>query len=127
MNILASNFIVDRSFSTTNAPKELELYRQYFIDGNQQLYQLTDDYSVQEWFCGVNPMGRSWDNFVEHKTLAPQLPDRGNSLQAIPRTYAQSNTGLGLRITNIGYCSCQFTVYRLKGNGDIVLRYQSKR
>lgn len=118
INILASNFVVDKDFAGTTAPKESPIYSQHYVDGNRSLSQLTDSWSLWEWFGNVDPNTIKHDNVVPRKTAVTELPGHG-SLPTRSRNYTQSNTGLTVKINNIGFTSCIIKAYRIKEGGQL--------
>lgn len=118
MNILAANYVVDRDFSSQNPPKESPIYRQHYVDGNRSINQLTDPWSLHEWFGDIDPNTLHPDNAVTQNSQVQQLPTHGD-LSAKPRNYGESNTGVTVKINNIGYTSCTLKAYRIKEGGAL--------
>lgn len=102
INVLAANYIVERDFSTENPPRESPIYKQHYVDGNRSINQLTDSWSLHEWFGDINPNTINPDNVVTQNNPVQQLPGHG-SLSAKTRNYTESNTGLNIQINNVGY------------------------
>ncbi|MFI8416379.1 GH39 family glycosyl hydrolase [Serratia sp. NPDC078593] len=118
INILAANYVVDRDFSTQNPPKESPIYQQHYVDGNRPISQLTDAWSLSEWFGDVDPNTINPDNVVTQNTTVNQLPVHG-SLPRRPRNYSASNAGLSLTINNVDFTSCTLKAYRIKEGGTL--------
>ncbi|NEG64483.1 glycoside hydrolase family 39 [Pantoea agglomerans] len=118
INVLAANYVVDKDFSTSSAPKESPLYRQHYVDGNRSLQQLTDPWSLNEWFGNVDPNTIQYDNTVTQKATVDQLPTHGQ-LNAKPRNYTDSNEGLTLKLNNLGFSSCEVKAFRVKEGGQL--------
>ncbi|CAI3959681.1 Beta-xylosidase (XynB) (PDB:1PX8) [Commensalibacter communis] len=121
INILAANYKVDRNFSNGNIPPtETRLYKQYYLDSGRTINQITDQWSIDHWFGGVNPSSIITDNSVTQKNVVSQLPVNGR-LTSRARNYNQSDSGLTLTINNIetkfrGY---KITAYRIKEGGPL--------
>lgn len=118
INVLAANYIVERDFSTENPPRESPIYKQHYVDGNRSINQLTDSWSLHEWFGDINPNTINPDNVVTQNNPVQQLPGHG-SLSAKTRNYTESNTGLNIQINNVGYTSCSLKAYRIKEGGGL--------
>lgn len=118
INVLAANYIVERDFSTENPPREPPIYKQHYVDGNRSINQLTDSWSLHEWFGDINPNTINPDNVVTQNNPVQQLPGHG-SLSAKTRNYSESNTGLNIQINNVGYTSCLLKAYRIKEGGGL--------
>ncbi|SFN20321.1 Glycosyl hydrolases family 39 [Izhakiella capsodis] len=119
INILVSNFHVDNNFSNPNLkPAETDVYKQHYLDTNRTLDQLTDEWSLNEWFGGVNPNNIKPDNVIKNTNLVPNPPVYGK-LAAHSRNYSESDNGLSLTIKNIGYNNISITAFRIEEGGDL--------
>ncbi|NEG64482.1 glycoside hydrolase family 39 [Pantoea agglomerans] len=118
INILAANYVVDKTFSSTSAPTESPLYKQYYVDGNRSLDQLTDSWSLWEWFGNVDPNTIQHDNVVTQKSVVSELPSHG-ILGIKSRNYIDSNKGISISIHELGSTSCTVKAYRVKEGGQL--------
>lgn len=119
LNILASNYKVDKSFTDGNkAPSESSIYQQYYLDCNRDINQLTDEWSINEWFGGINPTTITGDNVVNQNNTVSQIPNSGQP-QPVARDYSNSDTGIIINIKNLVYTDAKVTVFRIRENGDL--------
>lgn len=122
LNILASNYKIDKDFSTTNPPKGIALYRQHYLDTSRTINQLTDQWGMDEWFGGLNPTTITTNNAVTQNTnIASQLPVNDKDLKARARNYTLSDTGLILSIKDIpsDFKGYKLIAYRIKEGGPL--------
>ncbi|EQB97867.1 GH39 family glycosyl hydrolase [Photorhabdus temperata] len=101
INILAANYKVDRSLADGNSAPDY-LYQQYYLDTNRSLNQLTDTWSKNKWFGGVDPTTIHPDNAVVQYEVINEIPD-DNMLRAKSRNYIDSDQGITVVINHIGY------------------------
>lgn len=113
INILAANYEIVKDFVTTNNPTESPLYRQHYVDGNRQINQLTDSWSLNEWFGGIDPTTITPNNAVTQKPTVAQIPIEA-ALKASSRQYTESQNGAVFNINNIKYGSYKLHAWRIK-------------
>ncbi|MEB6337477.1 GH39 family glycosyl hydrolase [Serratia rhizosphaerae] len=118
LNVIAANYKVDKNFPNDRPPKESPIYKQHYVDGNRSISELTDTWSINEWFGGVNPTSIQGDNYVPKKDIVNQLPNHG-VLKARTRNYTESDQGVMVKISNIGYKSLEVKAYRIKEGGAL--------
>ncbi|ETS33045.1 glycoside hydrolase family 39 [Photorhabdus temperata] len=117
VNILAANYKVDKSFADSNSAPDY-LYQQYYLDTSRSLNQLTDTWSKNKWFGGVDPTTMNSDNMVVQHDPVQKLPD-DNLLRAKSRDYTNSDQGVTVVINHIGYKKFKVKAYRIKEGGGL--------
>ncbi|KER00972.1 hypothetical protein LGZ99_22990 [Photorhabdus temperata] len=88
VNILAENYKVDKNFADGNSAPDY-LYQQYYLDTSRTLNQLTDTWSKNKWFGGIDPTIIHSDNVVVQHDPVQKLPD-DTLLRAKSRDYTNS-------------------------------------
>ncbi|WP_350307231.1 GH39 family glycosyl hydrolase [Photorhabdus viridis] len=119
INILAANYKVDKSFSDSNvAPVPADLYRQYYFDSSRSLDQLTDTYSKNKWFGGIDPTTIHPNNAVVQNDPVQQIPI-DTLLRPKSRDYTYSDQGVTVVIDNIGCKKVKVKAYRIQEGGSL--------
>ncbi|SFN20285.1 Glycosyl hydrolases family 39 [Izhakiella capsodis] len=114
LKILISNYKVDKDFTDGGVPPSgHDIYKQYYIDSNRSLKQLTDQWSLDEWFGGKNPNLIRPDNFVEQQAQLANPPVNGH-LSAHERNYYHSDSGLITVVDNIAANNVNIAVKRIQ-------------
>ncbi|MBS9437292.1 glycoside hydrolase family 39 [Photorhabdus noenieputensis] len=117
INILAANYKVDKSLADGNAAPDY-LYQQYYLDASRSLNQLTDAWSKNKWFGGVDPTTIHVDNAVlQHEPVKP-FPGN-NMLRAKNRDYTDSDQGVTVVINHIGYKKFRVKAFRIQEGGSL--------
>ncbi|MGV8001305.1 glycoside hydrolase family 39 [Photorhabdus temperata subsp. temperata] len=117
INILAANYKVDKNFADGNSAPDY-LYQQYYLDTSRTLNQLTDTWSKNKWFGGIDPTIIHSDNAVVQHDPVQKLPD-DNLLRAKSRDYTNSDQGLTVVINHIGYKKFKVKAYRIQEGGEL--------
>ncbi|MCW7548360.1 glycoside hydrolase family 39 [Photorhabdus sp. APURE] len=116
INILAANYKVDKSLADGNAAPDY-LYQQHCLDTSRSLDQLTDTWSKDKWFGGVDPTTIHVDNaVVQHD---PVKPFPTNMLRAKNRDYTDSDQGVTVVINHIGYKKFKVKAFRIQEGGSL--------
>ncbi|WP_036772505.1 GH39 family glycosyl hydrolase [Photorhabdus australis] len=116
INILAANYKVDKDFADGNVAPDY-LYQQYYLDTGRLLDQLTDNWSKDKWFGGVDPTTISVDNaVVQHD---PVKPFPSNLLKVKSRDYTDSDHGVTVVINHINYKKFNVKAYRIQEGGSL--------
>uniref|UniRef100_UPI0036DD1B71 GH39 family glycosyl hydrolase n=1 Tax=Photorhabdus sp. RM322S TaxID=3342825 RepID=UPI0036DD1B71 len=119
INILAANYKVDKSFSDGNvAPVPADLYRQYYLDTSRTLEKLTDTYSKNQWFGGIDPTTIHHNNAVVQNDPVQQIPT-DTYLRPKSRDYIHSDQGVTVVIDHIGYKKFKVKAYRIQEGGGL--------
>ncbi|WP_387463754.1 glycoside hydrolase family 39 [Photorhabdus sp. RM323S] len=117
VNILAANYKVDKSFADGYSAPDY-LYQQYYLDTSRSLNKLTDTWSKNKWFGGVDPTTIHPDNAVVQHGPVKQLSD-DNMLRAKSRDYTNSDQGVTVVINHIGYKKFKVKAYRIQEGGGL--------
>ncbi|MGV8001307.1 glycoside hydrolase family 39 [Photorhabdus temperata subsp. temperata] len=117
INILAANYKVDRSLADGNSAPDY-LYQQYYLDTSRSLNKLTDIWSKNKWFGGVDPTTIHPDNAVVQYEVINKIPD-DNMLRAKNRNYIDSDQGITVVINHIGYKKFKVKAYRIQEGGTL--------
>ncbi|MDF7674320.1 glycoside hydrolase family 39 [Acetobacteraceae bacterium ESL0709] len=118
INVLVANYEVDMRNTRQTPPTSSPLYAQHYVDGNRQISQLTDQWSLNEWFGGVNPNTINPNNAVTQKQTVTQLPTNG-SVNARTRDYTASSQGVQFSINNISQQNFRLSAWRVKEGGEL--------
>lgn len=101
VKILVANYRVDPSLSDPGAPPASgRRYAQHYVDFGRDIAQMTDDWTVQNYFGGKNPTTLYNNNTSNQQTLGSSLFYGGN-LTPRYRNYADSAGGVSLSVNNL--------------------------
>ncbi|TDB59997.1 GH39 family glycosyl hydrolase [Photorhabdus khanii] len=117
INILAANYKVDESLADGNSAPDY-FYQQYYLDTSLTLNQLTDAWSKNKWFGGVDPTTIHTDNTVVQNEIVKKFPD-DNMLKVKTRNYNNSDQGITVVINHIGYKKFKVKAYRIQEGGTL--------
>lgn len=117
INVLAANYEVNMSL-VVDTPNQYPAYPQYYVDGNRQVSQLTDEWSLNKWFMGTDPRTIYPNNSVWQHPVVTQLPNYGD-LKPRPRNYTNSRQGLQFSIQNVNSSAFTVKAWRIKEGGPL--------
>lgn len=119
LNILVANFRIDPSLSRADtAPSNGKLYQQHYVDSGRDISEITDDWSVQHYFAGMQPSSLSNNNVVTQHNTVRQLPTNGD-YPTRRRNYDASSNGVTLNIQNMPSAVASFEARRIVEGGEL--------
>lgn len=119
VNILVSNYRIDRNLAQPNQrPTGGQLYQQHYVDSGRDPSQMTDDWSVQNYFGGKNPATLYNNNRVTQRGLVQELPVNGR-LSPRQRDYSSSSGGVSLTINNLPFTVQSVETRRVAEGGNL--------
>lgn len=119
LNILVANFRIDPSLSRADtAPSNGKLYQQHYVDFGRDISEITDDWSVQHYFAGMQPSSLSNNNIVTQHDTVRQLPTNG-TFPTRRRNYDASSSGVTLNIQNMPSTVASFEARRIVEGGGL--------
>lgn len=122
INIFVANYKIDPDLADQNIPpKDTPLYTQYYVDSSRPVNQMTDDYSKNQWFGGIDPSTITTDNVVTQQNPVETPPPVNGQLVARARDYSQSDTGAIITIKNVNFykLNANIKAYRIKQGGSL--------
>lgn len=119
IKILVANYRVNPSLADMHSPPLGNIYySQQYVDSGRSLAQLSDDWSKEHWFGGVDPTAQHNNNFVPQQPWVNTL----HSSSPYPirtRDYTQSAGGVSLIISDLKGRVKTVTAHRLFEGGNL--------